>query len=242
MSLDTDSLERLVPESLSDDDVSGQESKRLHIERYEFAARHATPGRLLDVACGAGYGTRLLADRSPQVTEALGIDLSAATIEHARQHYGGDRVRFERGDAMSFPREQGFDTIVSLETVEHLPDPAAFLARQIENLRPGGVLVASVPTTPTVDVNPHHLHDFTERSFRSLVEPRGLSEIGAFRQVQPFRVTTLLQRAEARVRDMRPNLPGYYLQHPGALFRRVWCTLRHGLANHYLTIAWRTSA
>ena len=60
MELDADSLERLVPERLSPEDLAGQETLRLHVERYAFAAEHALPGRLLDLACGVGYGTRIL--------------------------------------------------------------------------------------------------------------------------------------------------------------------------------------
>jgi hypothetical protein len=101
------------------------------------------------------------------------------------------------------------------------------------------VLVASVPTTPSVDLNPHHLHDFTERSFRRLVEPTGLSEIDCYTQVQKVDVGRVLRRSEARLKEMRAGLPRYYAGHPAALVRRVLSTLRYGFENRYLTIAWR---
>lgn len=232
-----DSLERLVPDMLADRDDTGLSTLELHLARYEFAARHLRPGRALDIACGVGYGTRVLADRSG--CDVLGVDVSEAAIAYARKRYGGARVAFRVADAMCFDDPAGFDSIVSLETVEHLPDPDAFLARLVALLRPGGVLVASVPTTPSVDLNPHHLHDFTERSFRGRAAVRALDEIDCLRQVQRVRLGAVLSRREKRMADLRAGLPAYYARHPGALLRRVAATLRHGFANHYLTVAWR---
>ena len=108
-------------------------------------------------------------------------------------------------------------------------------------LRPGGVLIASVPVTPSVDANPFHLHDFNERSFRRLFLRHGLVELDCLRQDQPYRLGAILTRSELRLRQMRSNLPSYYLRHPDALARRVWSTLRHGLKNKYLTVAWRST-
>jgi hypothetical protein len=91
-------------------------------------------------------------------------------------------------------------------------------------------------------VNPHHLHDFTERSFRAAVSARGLREIDCLRQVQRVPLGAVLRRTEARMSDVRPNLPAWYLRHPRALLRRLVATLRRGFANHYVTIAWRKPA
>lgn len=239
MAVDASTLERLVPEALDPTDATGKATLALHLARYEFAARHARPGRLLDLACGVGYGTRLLRDLGPADLSALGVDVSADAIEHARRRYGGDRISFSICDAMAFRDASGFDTIVSLETIEHVPDPAGLVGRLCSLLRPGGVLVASAPSTPSVDVNPHHRHDFTERSFRALFAPHGLREIDALRQVQPFGPRAALRREEARMRDLRPDLLRWYAVHPRFLARRLLATLRYGFNNRYLTVAWR---
>ncbi len=239
MDLGAHSLERLVPEALDPLEVTGRETLHLHLARYEFAARRARPGRLLDLACGVGYGTRLLADRAAGIREAVGVDLSGDAVRYAGARYGRAGVRFEVGDALTFEDAAGFDTVVSLETVEHVPDPARLLERLVAALRPGGVLVASVPTTPSADVNPHHLHDFTERSFRALVGRHGLREIDCLRQVQPYRLFPALGRREARMQDMRPDLLSYYARHPAAALRRLAATLRYGFTNRYLTAAWQ---
>ena len=241
MDLDADSLERLVPDELAPGDLTGGQALRIAVERYEFAARHARPGRLLDVACGVGYGTRLLADRAGGV-DALGIDLSPEAIGYARRRYAGARTRFDLADAMQWSDPDGFDTIVSIETIEHLPSPAAFVARLVRMLRPGGVLVASVPTTPSLDANPHHLHDFSERSFRRLFAPHHLAERAALAQDQPFGLAAILARREPRLRGLRRGLLAWYAAHPGSLGRRIGATLRHGLKNRYLTLALQAPA
>jgi len=239
VSLDPGSLERLVPEEVADDGGLGAETLELHLARYAFAAEHARPGRILDLACGVGYGSRLLADRAPRGSEVLGVDLAEGAIEHARRHYGGEGLHFAVGDAATFEDAQGFDTVVSLETIEHLPEPQAFFDRLVGLLSPGGILVASVPTTPSVDANPHHLHDFTAAGFRRMGARHRLEEIASLEQVQPFTPGAVLRRDDSRTRDRRRNLPAYYAKHPLRLGKRIWSTLRHGFNNHYLSVAWR---
>lgn len=232
------SIERLVPDTVLPGDATGHGALALHVQRYEFAARHLRPGRALDIACGAGYGTRLLAQAHPGVTEAVGVDLSEDAVAHARRRYPHPRARYVVADAMRFQDGEGFDSIVTLETIEHLPDPQGFVGRLRGLLRPGGVLIGSVPTTPSVDANPYHLHDFTERSFRRMFTCLGLREVACFRQVQPYSPLPVLARTEARAHDLRRGLPRYYARHPGSLLRRIYATLRHGFVNHYITVVW----
>jgi SAM-dependent methyltransferase len=237
--LSASSLERLIPDQLDAHDATGQEALRIGLERYAFAARHALPGRLIDCACGVGYGTRHLVEAAPQVTQAIGLDLSRSTIAYANERYGHERIEFRQGNALGPIEGAPFDTVVSIETIEHLLDPQAFVARMTRLVRPGGLFIASVPTTPSVDANPYHLHDFTPRSFRRLFRPHGLIEIDAFVQDQPFSPMAVAKRSEARMADLRPNLPAYYARHPGAFARRVWSTLRHGFKNRYTTVVWK---
>ena len=242
MPVDARSLERLVPAELARDDATGRQTLELHLERYRFAARHARPGRLLDLACGVGYGTRLVADAGAGVERALGVDVAEDAVAYARAHYAREGVEFVVSDGLAFADPGGFDTIVSLETLEHVPDPERLVAHLVGLLRPGGVLVASAPTTPSADVNLHHLHDFTERSFARLFAPHGLSEQASLRQVQRVPLFATLGRREERLADMRPHLLRYYATHPRAALRRLAATLRYGFTNRYLTVAWSRPA
>lgn len=241
MQLDASSLERLVPDELMPDDVTGEEALRISLERYAFAGRHARGGRLLDIACGVGYGTRFLTDRVSELTNALGVDLSEPAILYAKERYADERTSFLACDAMRFQDADGFDTIVSIETIEHLPNPQGFVDQIVGLLRPGSILIGSVPITPSVDANPHHLHDFTDRSFRRLFTRHGLEAVDELLQDQPFGLRAVVTRSEQRLQSVRKNLPAWYLRHPGALVRRLATTLRHGFVNRYLTVAWRAT-
>lgn len=234
----TDTLERLVPADVADDDTTGRETFKLHAERYQFAARYLKPGRVLDIACGVGYGLPILLGARADIEAGLGVDISESAIEYARWHYAGPRSEYRIEDAMAFQADRAFDTVVSLETIEHLPDPEGFIANLLRSIRPGGRLVASVPTTPSVDANPHHRTDFTEGSFRHMFRVHGLREVAAYRQVQPFSPFRVLGRSEHRLADLRPDLPKYYLSHPSSALKRMWSTFADGFNNKYITVVW----
>lgn len=231
-------LERLIPAELDRSDVTGEETYRLHVERYEFAARFVNGGRVLDCACGVGYGSEILssAGRAPQLV--TGVDIDADAIEYAKSHYEGERVRFVHSDGTRFTADP-FDTIVSFETIEHVPDPEALIDNFTRLLKPGGTLIASVPVTPSVDVNPYHLHDFTPSSFRRMFERRGFREIDCTLQRQPYQPLKMLAGQETRLSDMRQNLVGYYATHPMAALKRAYSTAVDGFCNKYLACAWR---
>ncbi len=237
--VDANSLERMVPELVVEGDVTGSASLALHLERYQFASRWLRPGRVLDMACGVGYGTPVL-KKSPAVTEAVGIDITPDAIDYAREHYQAEGISFCTGDATAFNPEQKFENVVSLETIEHLPDPDAYfahIARRV--IVPGGIMVASVPATFTTDVNTFHLHDFTQRSFRRMFARHGFIEMDYLLQIQHFKVLKLLKKEEARARDLRNNLFSYYFTHPLQMLRRAGATLRYGFSNRYFTVALR---
>lgn len=234
----TVSLERLVPGTLKDDDATGRETMQLHLDRYFFAQRFITSGRVLDCACGVGYGSAILAASEAGPRLVKGVDIDAKAVSYATQNYTASNLIFDQGDGTALADAEGFDTIVSLETVEHVPDPKALLANFESLLNPGGTLIASVPVTPSVDVNPYHLHDFTKRSFRGLGADLGLIEVDSMDQVQPYDPFAIATGNEARLEDMRDNLLGYYFTHPMAAYLRVKSTLVDGFCNKYLTLAW----
>jgi 2-polyprenyl-3-methyl-5-hydroxy-6-metoxy-1,4-benzoquinol methylase len=235
--MDKTTLERLVPDELLRDEATGVQTFRLHIERYEFASgKLRDANSILDIACGVGYGSRLLKDSLPGVL-VTGIDSSAEAIDYANARYAGPGVTFRVGDAMTFD-DGPFDAIVSLETIEHLPDPQRFIQRATTMLlRPGGIFIGSVPVTPSVDANPHHLHDFTARSFRKLLASCGLIEFDRLHQIQPYSPLAVITRTEERMRSMRPNIFAYYCRHPKKAILRLKSTLLDGFSNKYLTIA-----
>jgi len=236
--VDVNSLERIVPDHLEAGGTTGSATLEYHLERYSFAARHLRGANVLDMACGVGYGTRFLVERCPQIALAHGVDISSAAISYARVRYGHAHIEYFCEDAIRFGDSQAYDTVVSLETVEHMPKPPEFVSHLAGLLRPGGVLIASVPTTPSMDGNPNHLADFTERSFRKLGSFAGLREIASLSQVQPFDPAAIASHREKRLARTRSELLRFYARRPEKLFARAWATLRYGFANRYLTVAW----
>lgn len=232
-----DSLERIVPNALDHDDVTGRATLALHVERYAWAIHHLPAGPTLDLACGVGYGSVMLASRD-DISRVVAGDIAAAALAEARRSYRHPRVAHVRGDGAGWCRSEAFAAIVSLETVEHVASPKALLEDFVRLLRPDGVLVTSVPVTPSVDANPHHRTDFTVGSLLALGRSVGLEPIAQLRQVQRYSPVAVVSRSERRTRDLRPSLLRYYLQHPGAAWRRLAATLRYGFTNHYLTVAW----
>ena len=236
--LDSSSLERIVPDQLGGVGATGLATLHLHMARYRFAAQHLAAGTLLDMACGSGYGTHHLAEACPRISHATGVDLSQAAIEYASKRYAHERIAWKHADAMTFRGDAAYDNIVSLETIEHLPRPSQFFHHLVELLAPGGILVASVPTTPSMDGNPHHLTDFTERTFRHLARGLPLRELAELRQEQPFGAAAVLSGKEQRLTRSRASLAGFYVRHPIKLISRIAATTRYGFVNRYLTIAW----
>jgi len=233
-------LERIVPEILSQDDPTDRDVLRLHQERYRFAAGFTKGKQVLDLACGVGYGTAILKQEGAAAS-VHGVDIAAAAIEHARNRYQGPGIVFSQADGESFHPASPFDVVVSLETIEHVRHAHAFVARLASFVRPGGLLIGSVPITLSTDVNPYHLHDFTAGEFRALYDSLGLDIEAEHVQVQPFSPFDVLRlrRKSGRRYDLRPGLARYYARHPRVLAHRILDTLTNGFCNKYLVLVGR---
>jgi 2-polyprenyl-3-methyl-5-hydroxy-6-metoxy-1,4-benzoquinol methylase len=233
------SLERLVPDELKLNETTGLNTLQLHLERYWFAAQHLKAGRVLDIACGVGYGSYELIEKAGEgINELVAVDLSPESIALAMKRYAHPKIKFEVQNALAYASVDKFDTIVSLETLEHLTHPQVFIRNMLSLLNPGGRLVCSVPVTPSVDVNPYHLHDFTENTLRAMPKGYDVLEVAAFRQVQPFKVLDIVFRKEERVKELRKDLSAFYFRHPKSFIKRIATTLRNGFTNVYLTLVW----
>ena len=236
--LDVGSLERIVPDEIRTEGITASETMKLHFERYTFAKSYLAPGTLLDMACGVGYGTAMLASGNPRIVKAVGVDVSRAAVDYARRRYEGGSVSFEGADALTYSPGFRFDNIVSLETVEHVEHPVELFARFSDLLAPGGRLIASVPVTPSVDANPHHKNNFTVNTFQRLAAPHSLALLGRLDQTQPFSPLALAHKTEPRAHGLRPNMARFYAQHPSHFLLRLWSTLADGFVNKYVTLVW----
>jgi len=89
-----------------------------HLARYEFACTYARGKRVLDIACGTGYGTAHLADCGAVSVD--GADLADDAVRYAQNRFHRPNTRFHRGDICLFQNGSPYDLIVSFETIEHV--------------------------------------------------------------------------------------------------------------------------
>ena len=145
-----------------------------HWHRYAAVAPLVGGKRVLDAACGEGYGSALLAGRAAQVT---GVDLSPAAVDHATQRYARGNLRFVAGSVTALPLpDASVDVVVSFETIEHLEPQAAMLAEFRRVLAADGVLVISSPNRPVYneaggEANHYHVRELDRDELGALLAP-----------------------------------------------------------------------
>jgi 2-polyprenyl-3-methyl-5-hydroxy-6-metoxy-1,4-benzoquinol methylase len=197
--------ERMVPEA------ADLNTYWEHVFRYAFACKlvkeaAVSQPSVLDIASGEGYGTYALSQVSKDI---VGVDISAEAVEHARQKYG---LNFKVGSAEAIPVESGsIDTLVSFETVEHVPEPGKFVSEAFRVLKPGGLFVVSTPNKNVYlkgqEANPFHCSEMTKEEFINLLNP-AFEVKRIFGQVYQ---TTPLDRLQ-HVIGMFSDRLGYYVR------------------------------
>lgn len=230
------SLERIYPGSDNKNEtIAGFDTVKLHLERYHYAGKHLSPGNIADIACGAGYGSYLLVtEYAGSVKKIVAVDNNADAISYANNHYLHKNICFIRADALDFVSTEMLDSIISLETIEHLEHPEKFILHCSAQLKKGGHFIASAPIVPTKDANPYHLHDFTKSSFKKLFTEAGFTEKFSMIQVQHYKRKELRGKKEGRSKEIRTGLTGYYLKNPGKFFLRLFSLIKDGFTIKYM--------
>lgn len=123
------------------------------IARYEFAKKFIQKeDTLLDIACGTGYGIKMLAEKT---ISATGVDISDSAIKYARKHYLGEKINFLKADIFKY--EQPADIVLSFETIEHVGMDIQSTVLKLISLS-NKILICSVPYREKEGNNKHHLH------------------------------------------------------------------------------------
>ena len=145
---------------------------RRHLAVYEWVAERCHGREVVDMACGEGYGARVLAEGARRVT---GVDANPEAHEHARLKYTRPGVRFVCDLVEN--HSEPCDAVVFLQTIEHVREPAVLLDHVRELLRPGGVAYVSTPNVLTLappgaerSGNPWHVKEYRAEEFRALCE------------------------------------------------------------------------
>jgi 2-polyprenyl-3-methyl-5-hydroxy-6-metoxy-1,4-benzoquinol methylase len=145
---------------------------RRHLAVYEWIAPRVAGRRVVDMACGEGYGSDVLARSAASV---VGVDANPEAHEHARLRYVRPNLRFARDLVESF--SERCDAVVFLQTIEHVQDAGAILEHFKAMLEPGGAAYVSTPNLLTLAApgaeksdNPWHVREYRAEEFRSLCE------------------------------------------------------------------------
>lgn len=143
---------------------------RRHLAVYEWIARQVGGRRVVDLACGEGYGCAVLAGTAASV---VGVDANPDACAHARARYAGGRVAIERDLVETWSGD--VDCVVFLQTIEHVHDPDRVLDRIRALIGSGGVAFVSTPNVLTLappgaerSGNPWHLVEYRPSEFRAL--------------------------------------------------------------------------
>jgi SAM-dependent methyltransferase len=181
LSLLTETKQRNQPEGVPPLSLTGERTLpdvpaenywyRRHLVVYDWIAARCGGLDVVDMACGEGYGTEVLARRAARVT---GVDANPEAHEHARLKYTRPGVRFVRDLVETF--DESCDAVVFLQTIEHVQNPGEILDHLRSLLRPGGTAYVSTPNVLTLapdgekSGNPWHVKEYRAEEFRALCE------------------------------------------------------------------------
>lgn len=179
-----------------------------HVSRYVFAARYIKSRSTLDIACGAGFGTRFLKENG--AASVVGMDIEASAIDEIGRA-ASTNLMFAAASATEIPLPtSSMDVIVSMETIEHIVDYRAALQEFHRTMSPAGILILSTPnskiTKPINGVprNPFHVKEFEPSELREILE-EFFSSVEFFGQRIRGRTAAMSNTGEAP-----ENLPLFY--------------------------------
>ncbi|MFT4048853.1 MAG: class I SAM-dependent methyltransferase [Solirubrobacterales bacterium] len=147
---------------------------RRHLVVYEWIADQLAGKSVVDMACGEGYGTKVLAERAASV---IGVDANPEAFEHARAKYENDRIAIVRDLIETYRPAEKVDAVTFLQTIEHVQDPAGVLRHFASLLGSGGAVYVSTPNLLTLapegaekSENPWHVKEYRPHEFRELCQ------------------------------------------------------------------------
>lgn len=191
-----DDGERMLP--TRGDEISFVFSR--HKFAYQFAQNYVSGKTVIDVGCGSGYGSMLLAKKAESV---LGLDYHAAAIEYCRQNYHAAHLRFKQKDASTIDAENEFDAAVCFQAIEHFHNPGHFLNQLKKVVKPGGTILISTPNVKKSLKgslkNPFHVNEMNYQQFNSLLQ----------KHFSSYELLGVGYAAKNKMRDFLGKLPFY---------------------------------
>jgi SAM-dependent methyltransferase len=150
-------------------DIFDKGRRAFHLARYQFACPYVVGKTVADIACGTGYGAELLITEG-KAAKVIGVDIDKQAIAYATANHMPEGAEFIKssGDKTDIA-DHTIDVVVSFETLEHVPCDEALLREFHRILKPGGILICSVPNNWPLDQTPHHVRVYDRHSFESML-------------------------------------------------------------------------
>ena len=157
-----DTGERMIPVHHKGKNIYGA-----HLGRYQAGAGLVKGKIVLDIACGSGYGTKLM---SKQAKAVFGVDVDKDTIKYAKENYASKNITYLLGDGTSIPlKDNTVDVVVSYETIEHIENYTKFMEEVKRVLKPNGQFLLSTPNDiEYAEGNHFHIHQFNFKELKAL--------------------------------------------------------------------------
>lgn len=145
-----------------------------HLHRYRFAKEFVKGKMVLDLACGEGYGSYMLAEEASKV---IGVDIDESTIKHASTKYVKDNLKFMKSSMMevTIKARRLFDVIICFEALEHTEEQDKVMAEVKRLLKDDGIFVTSMPNKYIYSdqanyKNPWHKRELYLDEFKTLLK------------------------------------------------------------------------
>jgi SAM-dependent methyltransferase/GR25 family glycosyltransferase involved in LPS biosynthesis len=174
-----------------------------HEHRYRFCLDLTVGRTVLDLACGVGFGSAMIAERAELV---WGVDVDLQAVSHARQNYQRANLQFLVGSCSAIPlADASVDVVVSFETIEHHDEHEAMLDEVRRVLRPDGVLIISSPDKRTYSGekkfrNEVHFKELYAEEFAAQLEGR-FKHVSLFGQRIVYGSAIILQNGPSEIRS-----------------------------------------
>ncbi|WP_418026704.1 methyltransferase domain-containing protein [Paenibacillus sp. JJ1722] len=144
-----------------------------HLRRYELACEYSKDKIILDAACGAGYGSKMM--KSAGAAMVVGVDIDQDSVNNAKRTYHADNINFMYGDVNKLPfKDETFDMVVSFETIEHIANGADWIKESARLLKEEGLFLVSTPNRSITNpgnyfeeqpLNQHHCFEYNITEF-----------------------------------------------------------------------------
>ena len=162
-------------------------------------------GNFLEIGCGTGFVISAVAKQFPKA-QLLGSEYFEEGLTFARQRLPG--ATFAQMDARAIPHESEFDAIGAFDVIEHIEADGPVLGQIFKALRPGGVMVVTVPQHmwlwSAVDVYACHVRRYSADKLHQLVESEGFEIVRSTSFVTTLLpamyVSRVFQRKKAHVK------------------------------------------